>query len=178
MRRYVIMTIGFLCIFLGIKFHLVDSYTLTSRATKFYNQRLGSGPNLNQTGAFSNNGGYGNFNGSPSSGFYNPQYNSQFNSQYGSQYGSPYNAQGSYGQSDFNSWGSFPTGTNDSNGGSPFQNAGFQSGLNSNTFGTSSTSSLGGLNLEQKTITTPPWLGWPAMFLGIVMVIFGLIQRR
>lgn len=165
------MTIGFLLVFLGIKFHLVESYLLTPNATKFWNSRISSGGGsatpiqdgfnnsvnqmanntrngFNAIGGFDggnlNNGSYSPYSGSP----YNPYSQGYMNNQ---RYGNPNN--------------------------SLFQNASYN---NRNGYGVQT--NLAGFNAPilgpQKQLSTPKWLGWPALFLGAVLILQGLIMRK
>ena len=165
MSHYAAMTLGFLLIFVGINLHLVDSYELTPRATKFYAERLQSPTtqtNLNNPLA---NNTYGNNYGSGTSGS-NSQYNPQSN----------------YGATGFNRLGRYPSNYEQGNQ-SPFQNAGYQSGSNVNnylaSYNRTTTQNAGNINIgPQKRITPPSWISWPVLFLGVVFVIHGVIRRR
>lgn len=167
MSRYTRMTLGFLLIFLGVKFHMVKSYTLTPRATKFYVSRVQS--SLAENSPVTTVNGVQNYNGSGNANTGSPGiYNSQYNN-YGQQSG-------------FNSWGSYsnrytPNNIPNNNSG-VFQNAAYQSSLSPNGYNGSYANGIGGANLQQKTITSPAWLGWPVLFLGAVFVIHGAIRRR
>jgi hypothetical protein len=177
------MTIGFLLVLLGIKFHLVESYLLTPRATKFWNSRIGGGGGSNtpvQDGfnnsvnqltnaarsgydqtrnGFNAVGGFngGNFNNNSytpmSSNPYNPYSKGYMNN---SQYGAPNN--------------------------SLFQNASYQNPVAQNRNGFAPQAIASGYSNQmigpQKQVTTPKWLGWPILFLGAVLILQGLAMRR
>ena len=123
MSRNTAVTIGFLLIFIGVKLRLVDSYTLTPKASKFYVERIQtSDAQANGLNPIANNP-YSNNLGSGTSGNFNSQYNPQ-----------AYNPQGSYGNGGFNSWGSTPNSYRSTSNPNPFQTAGYQSGSDVNSY--------------------------------------------
>ncbi len=159
MSRYTTMTIGFLLVFMGIKFHMVESYLLTPDATKFWNERVGdqgnAAPNFvnNQVAdGFNGNNGYSAFNGNS------------------------YNSYNSYGNNNgFANTGGYGAANN-----SVFQSASYQS---PNAYQQPPVNNQGSLlgSLAygpQKQLTTPKWLGWPILFLGAVFILQGAAMRR
>ena len=174
MSRYTAMTIGFLLIFFGAKLRLVDSYTLTPRASKFYVERIkSSDTQANGLIPVANNP-YANNLGSGTTGNFNPQYNPQ-----------AYNPQGSYG-SGFNSWGSTPnsysSNSNSNSNPNPFRTAGYQSGSDVNSYLAAyrrNDNPIAGSSFAgQETIQPPKWICWPVLFLGAVFVIQGALRGR
>ena len=186
MSRYTAMTMGFLLIFLGTKLHLVDSYTLTPRATKFYTDRFQSSGNGANGGNPLTNSAYGNNyasgNNYGSSNYGSGNYGSGNNYGSGTSSIPQYNPPTAYGGSGFNSWGSYPN-SYSSNNQNPYQTAGYQSGSNVNSYLASynnsniNQASVGNLG-PQKTVKPPSWICWPVLFLGAVLVIHGLFRRR
>lgn len=158
MSRYTTMTIGFLLVLIGIKFHMVESYLLTPRATKFWVERVGDSGNPVQ--GVTNNliaqmpNGYNSGNA-----FQNNAY-SPFNNSYNS-----YSNSGNRGYGAAND--------------SVFQSASYQ---NQNTYQPRLAASQGMLARTmfgpQKQVTTPKWLGWPILFLGAVFILHGAGMRR
>lgn len=154
MSRYTTMTIGFLLVMMGIKFHMVESYLLTPRATKFWMERIGDSENPIQ--GMTNNlvaqmpNGYNSGNGFQGNG-YSPFSNNSYSSNQ------------SFGAA------------NDS----VFQSASYQS---QNNYQPNLVGSQGLLARTmfgpQKQLTTPKWLGWPVLFLGAVFVLHGAGMRR
>lgn len=177
MSRYTTMTIGFLLVFMGIKFHLVESYLLTPRATKFWNSRIGGkkGSDTPVQDAFNNqlanntgarNGFNRNSNGFNAIGGFNG--GNSNNNAYAPYSANPYNPY-SKGYMSNNAYGSANN--------SLFQNASYQnpnafqqplanSGYANQVFG------------PQRQVTTPKWLGWPILFLGAVFILQGLAMKR
>ena len=171
MSRYTAMTIGFLLIFFGAKLRLVDSYTLTPRASKFYVERIQSSvAQANGHNPIANNP-YANNLGSGTSGNFNSQYNPQ-----------AYNPQGSYSSGGINSWGSTPNSYRSTSNPNPFQTAGYQSGSDVNSYlaayRRNDNPIVGSSFAGQETIQPPKWICWPVLFLGAVFVIQGALRRR
>ncbi|MEM7456827.1 MAG: hypothetical protein AAF456_20960 [Planctomycetota bacterium] len=88
------MTIGFLLIFMGIQLNVIDSYTLTPRATQFWAERIATPEQLAAAGytSFQNVAGAAGQYFDPSSGGYaaNNGYNNPFSQAgYSNSYNSP-----------------------------------------------------------------------------------------
>lgn len=154
MSRYTTMTLGFLLVFLGIKFHMVETYFLSSKATQFWMERIAdpaSTPAEN---------GYNSINQIVDR--YAPN---QIRGQYNNN--QPYNpySNGSVGSSGFGSQNS-----------SVFQSASYQTPYQP----APAMNQAAGANgfWPQKQISTPRWLGWPVLFLGAVFVLHGASMRR
>ena len=158
MSRYATMTMGFLLVFMGIKFLMVESYYLTPQATKFWLERIEDPasseafgqPNNSTNGANTYANNYGAYNNHP---------NNAYSNGYSNNYSSPY-------RSNNNGFGN-P---------SPFQAASYQRPYAPQNMQV--TGASGPTNWLQKQLTPPRWVGWPMLFLGAVLVLQGASLRR
>lgn len=165
MSRYTTMTIGFLLVFMGIKFHMVESYLLTPNATKFWNERIGDQGNLAPN--LGNNQVASGFNANNGTSPFSPN-------SYG-QYTGQYNPRSGYA----NTGGFANTGGYGATNSSVFQSASYQNPVSYQQPASNQGSLLGSLFYgPQKQLTTPKWLGWPVLFLGAVFILQGAGMRR
>lgn len=95
MSRYTTVTLGFLLVFIGIKFHMVESYFLTPKATQFWLERIEEPTNTVQNNGFGN-GNYANYSNSYNqySGNYLANNGIQNNPFQNASYQTPYGGQG------------------------------------------------------------------------------------
>jgi hypothetical protein len=118
------MTVGFLMIFSGFHFRVVESFVLTPEATKFLNEQHDglelTGSVIDQAGSrpLANNGSFLSQN------------------QFASQSGSP-------------TW-------------------------NTAGYVRPTTEKIG----EQKVVTPPNWMGWPMIYVGAILTLFGLTMQK
>ena len=164
MSRISLMTCGLLLILIGVQLNLVDSFVLTSRATKFWKSKLSSSP-------FEDEGGGAASNPVGLQASRQPAPGTSFSNQYAARPNFPYTTP-NYRRYRNGGRGLFQTGARNSqnrlNNGN-FQNAGFGSPVNGVAANAASQPRFPG----QKMITPPTWICWPPIFLGAVIFLFG-----
>ncbi len=158
MSRTSMMTSGLLLILVGVQLNLVESFVLTPRATRHWNNRTTGG----------GGGGGGQLETVP--GNYRLTSNGYFQSANAAQ---QYGNSGGY-QNNFQRDYTYSTPSYQQN--STSRVPAYQSSYGASSTA-QSTSAVGRLGGPQKMLTPPPWFCWPPIFLGSVLFLFGSAKR-